>query len=69
MFSDSILYLSSIFLLFTLMGYLYIKFFDSEDNTKIETEVREEVIELCSKFPIYNHLNKNYIPPIFYQDQ
>ena len=34
MFSDSILYLSSIFLLFTLMGYLYIKFFDSEDNDK-----------------------------------
>jgi len=32
---------------------------NSEDNTKIETEVREEVIELCSKFPIYNHLNKN----------
>ena len=34
MFSDSILYLSSIFLLFALMGYLYIKFFDSEDNNK-----------------------------------
>ena len=34
MFSDSILYLSSIFLLFALMGYLYIKFFDSEDNDK-----------------------------------
>ena len=29
------------------------------DNTKIESEVRKEVIELCSKFPIYNHLFKN----------
>ena len=29
-----------------------------EDNTKIESEVRKEVIELCSKFPIYNHLIK-----------
>ena len=29
-----------------------------EDNTKIETEVRKKVIELCSKFPIYNHLIK-----------
>ena len=34
MFSDSILYLSSIFLLFALMGYLYIKFFDSDANNK-----------------------------------
>ena len=34
MFSDSILYLSSIFLLFALMGYLYIKFFDSENDDK-----------------------------------
>ena len=34
MFSDSILYLSSIFILFALMGYLYIKFFDSEDSDK-----------------------------------
>ena len=30
-----------------------------EDNTKVETKVRNEVIELCSKFPIYNHLNKS----------
>jgi glycine hydroxymethyltransferase len=30
-----------------------------EDNSSIETEVRKEVIELCSKFPIYNHLNNN----------
>ena len=30
-----------------------------EDNSKIESEVRKEVIELCSKFPIYNHLLKN----------
>ena len=29
-----------------------------EDNTKIEAEVRKEVIELCSKFPIYKHLFK-----------
>ena len=29
-----------------------------EDNSKIETEVRTEVIELCSKFHIYNHLIK-----------
>ena len=27
-----------------------------EDNNKVETEVRKEVVELCSKFPIYNHL-------------
>ena len=32
---------------------------NSDDNTKIETEVRNEVISLCSKFPIYNHLIKN----------
>jgi len=39
MFSDSILYLSSIFLLFALMGYLYIKFFDTEDkNQKISPD-------------------------------
>ena len=31
---------------------------NSEDNSKIETEVRKEVVELCSKFPIYNHLVK-----------
>jgi glycine hydroxymethyltransferase len=29
------------------------------DNTNVETEVRNEVIKLCSKFPIYNHLIKN----------
>ena len=28
------------------------------DNSKIEEEVRKEVIDLCSKFPIYNHLFK-----------
>ena len=28
------------------------------DNTKIESEVRAEVIELCSKFPIYKNLRK-----------
>ena len=32
---------------------------NSEDNHKIEEEVRNEVIELCSKFPFYNHLVKN----------
>jgi glycine hydroxymethyltransferase len=32
---------------------------NSNDNNNIETEVRKEVIELCSKFPIYNHLFKN----------
>ena len=29
------------------------------DNSKIENKVKKEVIELCSKFPIYNHLFKN----------
>ena len=29
-----------------------------EDNSKIEKEVQEEVIELCSKFPIYKNLWK-----------
>ena len=27
-----------------------------EDNRKIEDEVRKEVINLCSNFPIYKHL-------------
>ena len=27
-----------------------------EDNSKTEEEVRKEVVDLCSKFPIYNHL-------------
>ena len=30
-----------------------------ENNSKIESEVKKEVIALCSKFPIYNHLIKN----------
>ena len=30
-----------------------------DDNSKTESEVRKEVIELCSKFPIYNHLFNN----------
>jgi glycine hydroxymethyltransferase len=30
-----------------------------EDNGKIESEIKKEVIDLCSKFPIYNHLMKN----------
>ena len=29
-----------------------------EDNTKVEDEVRNEVINLCSSFPIYKNLNK-----------
>ena len=32
---------------------------NSQDNSKIENEVKGEVIELCSKFPIYNHLVRN----------
>ena len=31
---------------------------NKENINKIESEVRNEVIELCSKFPIYNHLIK-----------
>ena len=29
---------------------------NKEDNSKIEEEVRKEVIDLCSNFPIYKHL-------------
>jgi glycine hydroxymethyltransferase len=29
------------------------------DNTAVENEVKNEVIELCKKFPIYNHLIRN----------
>ena len=32
---------------------------NSKDNSKIEDEVKNEVIKICSLFPIYNHLN-NY---------
>ena len=32
---------------------------NASDNSNIESEVRKEVIALCSKFPIYNHLNRN----------
>ena len=32
---------------------------NQSDNSKIESEVRSEVVKLCSKFPIYNHLFKN----------
>ena len=32
---------------------------NSSNNSKIEEEVSNEVKELCSKFPIYNHLFKN----------
>ena len=30
-----------------------------DDNSETEKKVQNEVIALCSKFPIYNHLNKN----------
>jgi len=30
-----------------------------EDNSKVESEVRKEVLDLCSNFPIYNHLIKD----------
>ena len=30
---------------------------NSSNNSKVEEEVREEIINLCAKFPIYNHLN------------
>ena len=29
------------------------------DNSKVESETRTEIIDLCSKFPIYNHLTRN----------
>jgi glycine hydroxymethyltransferase len=32
---------------------------NSEDNSKTEEEVKKEVLDLCSNFPIYNHLNKD----------
>jgi len=32
---------------------------NSEDNSKTEQEVKKEVLDLCSNFPIYNHLNKD----------
>ena len=32
---------------------------NSTNNSKVEEDVRKEVIELCSKFPIYNHLLKS----------
>ena len=28
------------------------------DNSKVEDEIRNEVIDLCSSFPIYKNLNK-----------
>jgi len=31
---------------------------NKQDNSNVENEVRKEVVELCSKFPIYNHLIK-----------
>jgi glycine hydroxymethyltransferase len=32
---------------------------NSDDNSKTEKQVKEEVIQLCSLFPIYNHLKDN----------
>ena len=32
---------------------------NKDDNSKAETEVRDEVLKLCSNFPIYNHLTKD----------
>jgi len=32
---------------------------NADDNSKAETEVRNEVLKLCSNFPIYNHLTKD----------
>ena len=32
---------------------------NSNDNSSVENEVRSEVIDLCSKFPIYKHLIRN----------
>ena len=29
-----------------------------DDNNKVENEVRKEVVNLCSNFPIYKNLNK-----------
>jgi len=29
---------------------------NSKDNSKVEDEVRKEVVDLCSKFPIYKNL-------------
>ena len=30
-----------------------------KDNSIVENEIKKEVVELCSKFPIYNHLIEN----------
>ena len=32
-----------------------------DDNSKIEAEVRDEVVNLCSSFPIYKHLRKWFV--------
>ena len=31
---------------------------NKDNNTEIENEVKKEVVELCSRFPIYKHLNR-----------
>ena len=36
--------------------HLYIIDDNSNDNSKVEDEVRKEVVDLCSKFPIYKNL-------------
>ena len=32
---------------------------NKDDNSRVENNVRKEVINLCSNFPIYNHLTKD----------
>ena len=32
---------------------------NNEDNSVVENKVRNEVVKLCSNFPIYNHLTKD----------
>ena len=46
---------------FKIVGHLITKVIkgltvNSLDNSKVEEEVKKEIIDLCSKFPIYNHL-------------
>ena len=33
-----------------------------EDNSKVENEVKDEVVNLCSNFPIYKNLSKWFVP-------
>ena len=38
------------------LGDVYKRQDNPNDNSKIEEEVRKEVVDLCSNFPIYKHL-------------